>query len=106
MYYKIESTLKDTPLTELLRAYKSNKEYLHFDISVFNVGASIWIKCTDKYIDLDNNKWNGYDFIIQNDRDTNEMIEKVIISKLDECKNAYQIKLVKNIIKNSQYEKH
>ena len=74
----INDIIKETPTPELLRAYKSNKDYFYFDISVFNVGVSIWIKCTNKYKEPNPNNWNGYDFIIENDYFINELIENEI----------------------------
>jgi len=49
---------------------------LYFDVSVFNVGASINIKCTDTFKQPSERTWNGYDFIIENDDTTKYYIEK------------------------------
>lgn len=67
--------IKETQTHELLRASKSNKEYFYFDISVFNVGVNVSIKCTNNYKEPNYNTWNGYDFIIENSFDTLELIE-------------------------------
>jgi len=74
----LNDIIQATSTPELLRAYKSNKEYLYFNISVFNVGVNIWIKCTNKYKVPNPNTWNGYDFIIENDYFINELIENEI----------------------------
>ena len=74
----LTSILKQTPLKELKRALNSNKEYLFFNISVFNVGASIHIKCTNNYKEPNYDTWNGYDFIICNDYTTKYYIEQAI----------------------------
>lgn len=68
--------LTETPTRELKRAYNSQKAYLYFNISVFNVGASIYIVCTDKF-KIDNPKtWNGYNFTIENDYTTKFYIQQ------------------------------
>lgn len=54
----------------LIRALNSSKSYLYFDISVFNVGAAINIKCTDRYKQDGPRSWNGYNFCIENDDTT------------------------------------
>lgn len=69
-------TIKAAPTKELLRAFKSNKQYLQFNVSVFNVGAAIHIKCTDIYKEINYNNWNGYDSIHENDYLINELIEQ------------------------------
>ncbi len=71
----VKDIIKETPTPELLRASKSNKDYFYFDISVFNVGVNISIKCTNNYKYPNYNTWNGYDFIIENSFDTLELIE-------------------------------
>ena len=71
----LKDIIKETQTPQLLRASKSNKEYFYFNISVFNVGVNISIKCTNNYKEPNYNKWNGYDFIIENNFDTLELIE-------------------------------
>lgn len=78
----LTSTLKETPIKELLKAFNTNKGYLYFDISVFNVGAAISIKCTDIYCPPNPNTWNGYDFMLENDYTTNQYIAQTI-SEMD-----------------------
>ena len=69
-------TIKETPTKELKRAFNSNKNYLQFNVSVFNVGAAIHIKCTDIYKEINYNTWNGYDSIHENDYLIKELIEQ------------------------------
>jgi hypothetical protein len=71
----LKDIIKETSTPELLRASKTNKEYFYFNISVFNVGVNISIKCTNKYKEPNYKTWNGYDFIIENDYFMNELIE-------------------------------
>ena len=62
----ITSALSEANTKDLLRSYHSQKEYLYFDISVFNIGASVFIKCTNNFKIEHQNNWNGYNFIITN----------------------------------------
>ena len=78
----LTSVLSETNTKDLLRAINSNKEYLFFDISVFNAGAVINIKCTDIYKEINPNTWNGYDFIIENDETTKYYIAKELEQRL------------------------
>jgi hypothetical protein len=96
------NTLENTDLNDLLRAYKSEKEYLYFNVSVFNVGASIFIKCTNNFKEINPNKWNGYDFIIENDSTTKYYIQEVLKTILNDftiVKTDLQTKKIKKIIK-------
>jgi len=68
--------LAETPTKELKRAYNSDKGYLFFDISVFNVGVSIFIKCTDTYKEINQKTWNGCNFYLENDSTTKYYIEQ------------------------------
>lgn len=68
--------LSETSTKELLRAIKSNKSYCYFKISVFNAGTSINVVNTDTYKEINQNTWNGYDFIIENDYTTKFYITK------------------------------
>lgn len=95
----LTSTLKETPIKELLRAVNSQKEYLFFDISMFNVGASISIKCTDIYKDINPNTWNGYDFLIVNDFDTKYYIAESLKDRLDNIENKTHLRRAKQAIK-------
>ena len=96
------NTLENTDLNDLLRAYKSEKEYLYFNVSVFNVGTSIFIKCTNNFKEINHNKWNGYDFIIENDSTTKYYIQEVLKTILNDftiVKTDLQTKKIKKIIK-------
>jgi hypothetical protein len=72
----LKSILAETPTKELKRAANSPKEYLYFDISVFNVGANINIICTNRFRTPSPRTWNGYDFIIENNFENNELIKQ------------------------------
>ena len=72
----LTSILTETPITELTRALNSNKAYLSFHISVFNADVCVHIKCTNTYKAINQNTWNGYDFIIENDSTTKFYIEQ------------------------------
>jgi hypothetical protein len=74
--------LSETPTKELKRAFKSQKEYLYFDISAFNVGMSINIICTNTFKTPNPNTWNGYDFLIENDTTTNFYVKQELISRI------------------------
>jgi len=74
----ITKCLSETPLKELKRALNSEKEYLYFNISVFNVGAQISIKCSNIYKQINYKTWNGYDFLIINDNITKYYISEEI----------------------------
>ena len=96
------NTLENANINDLLRAYNSTKEYLYFNISVFNVGASIFIKCTDTFKEISAQTWNGYDFIIENDSTTNYYIREVLSTILNDftvVKTDRQIERIKLILK-------
>jgi len=96
------NTLQTSPIKELLRAFNSSKDYLFFDISVFNAGVAINIKCTDAYKEINRNYWNGYDFIIENDDTTKYYILNVLSELLNDFtvnKTAAEIKRIKAIIR-------
>jgi hypothetical protein len=98
----LTNTLKETPTKELLRALNSDKAYLFFDISVFNVGASIFIKCTDTYKEINSNTWNGYDFLIENDSTTKfyicETLKHFLKEDVLKFKTESQLKRAKKLI--------
>ena len=77
----LTSTLQAASTKDLQRVSKSNKEYLYFDISVFNVGARVQIKCTDTFKEPSYRTWNGYDFIVENDDTTNFYIKEELKSR-------------------------
>jgi hypothetical protein len=94
----LTSVLKGTPVNELLRAINSNKEYLLFTISVFNTGASIWVKCTNVYKEINRNNWNGYDFIIENDHTTKFYIASTLKNRINEGEKM-TIRVRKRVLK-------
>jgi hypothetical protein len=99
----LTNVLQSTNIDDLLRAFNSSKEYLFFDISVFNVGVNINIICTNRYKEINQNTWNGYDFIIENDFTTNEYIKIALKDLLNDFtinKTDRQIKRIKKIIKS------
>ncbi len=99
----IKQVLKEASVKELLRAFNSNKEYFYFDISVFNVGAMVSIKCTDTYKEINQNTWNGYDFIVENNFEIEELIietlKAFLIEDITKFKTPQQLKRAKAIIK-------
>ena len=109
MFYTVEDRLKDLEISELLKIYNSNKEYIFFDISVFNVGARINIILTndyDKYSKyLEGYNFNGYDFILTNDWDLHYTVEAILCKKFlseDLGKlSKYKINQLKKIYKNN-----
>jgi hypothetical protein len=95
------NTLENTNINDLLRAVNSTKEYLYFNISVFNSGVSIFIQCTDKFKQPSARSWNGYDFIIENDTTTNYYILeslKAILNDMTIVKTDRQIERIKLIL--------
>lgn len=80
----LTSILSETNIKELKRAFNSQKEYLYFKISVFNVGISIQVICTNTFRYPNYNTWNGYDFIIENDFTTNYYIEQELKNRTSE----------------------
>jgi len=79
----LTSILSETNSKVLLRALNSEKEYLYFDISVFNVGANINIICTNRFKQDSAKTWNGYNFIIENDQTTKFYIIQELNSRLN-----------------------
>jgi hypothetical protein len=102
----LTSTLAATPTKELLRAYNSEKAYLYFKISVFNVGASINIICSDQAKEISDRTWNGYDFMIENDDTTKYYIlktfEKRLIDPEDHKLTDQQTKRIQSILKANE----
>lgn len=109
MYNTVENRLKDLKIDELLKIYNSNKEYIFFDISVFNIGARINIILTNNYNKyskyLEGYNFNGYDFILSNDFDLFYMVEEILCKKFlseDLSKlSAYKLSQLKKIYKNN-----
>jgi len=98
----LTNVLQSAKISDLLRVFNSDKEYLFFDISVFNVGVSINIKCTDTFKNINPNFWNGYDFIIENDNTTKYYIQQTLKDLLNDftiVKTDKQILRIKKILK-------
>ena len=68
--------LRETDTKVLVRSLASSKAYLYFDISVFNAGTVINIKCTDRYKEDSARSWNGQNFCLENDSTTKYYISK------------------------------
>ena len=71
MYYTLEDRLNDIKVSDLLKIYNSNKNYIFLDTNVFNAGAAIRVVLTndyDKYSNYIVNNWNGYDIILENNK--------------------------------------
>jgi len=79
----LTSILSQTNSKVLLRALNSEKQYLYFDISVFNVGANINIICTNNFKQPSARTWNGYNFIIENEENTKFYIVQELNSRLN-----------------------
>lgn len=97
----LTNVLQSTDINDLLRAYNSNKAYLFFDISVFNIGVIINIKCTNNHKEINHNIWNGYDFIIENDSTTKYYIQQTLKDLLNDytiVKTDKQLKRINKII--------
>jgi hypothetical protein len=109
MYYTVEDRLKDLKIDELLKIYNSNKEYIYFDISVFNAGARIKIILTNDYIKyskyLEGYNWNGYDYILENNSDLFYTVEELLCKKFlsDDLNklSKYKLNQLKKIYKNN-----
>lgn len=78
----LTNVLNELTVKELEKLLNSNKEYIFFNISVFNVGVVVTPKCTNVYKEINYNIWNGYDFLIENDSNTNYYIQQVLNEKL------------------------
>jgi hypothetical protein len=79
----LTSIISELSNKQLNRLLNTNKAYLYFKISVFNVGANIQIFCTDNYKHISNRTWNGYDFCTEN----NCLINHIAQTELNERLN-------------------
>jgi len=103
----LTSTLTEAPTRELLRAYNSEKAYLYFDISVFNVGASINIICTDQFKQPSARTCNGYNFLIENDDTTKFYILWALADRRQEGEHQAtpaQLKKINSIVLKAKKE--
>lgn len=71
-------------IMQLANAASEGKEYLLVDISVFNVGAIFNFKYSNEYPEIDEETWNGYDYVIDVDSFVKEM-EQVDADKYKLC---------------------
>lgn len=108
MYYRLEDRLNDLRMSDLLKIYNSNKEYIYFDISVFNIGARINIILTnnyDKHSKYIENNYNGYNFILENSFELFYTVEEILCKKFlseDLSKlSKYKLNQLKKIYKNN-----
>lgn len=74
----LTSILSETSTKDLVRILNSQKAYVYFEISVFNIGTIITPKLTDTYKQLNQNTWNGYDCFIENCSTTKYYIVKTL----------------------------
>ena len=84
MYYTLDDRLEGLTVGNLLKIYNSNKEFIFFDINVFNVGAVTRIILTNDYNKYSNyivNNWNGYDTILENNSELFYTVEKILCSR-------------------------
>lgn len=96
----LTNVLKQIELQNLIRAIKTDKEYLFFDISVFNAGYSCFIKCSNIYKQINQNLWNGHDFWMENDSTTRFYIAQELKNRLfDGSIEDKKIKQVTRLIK-------
>lgn len=62
----IKLVLEQLTAKDISRITKTNKEYIIFNVSVYNIGTVIRVKYTDKYRNpAEKRYWNGYDFILE-----------------------------------------
>lgn len=108
MYYRLEDRLNDLKISDLLKIYNSNKNYIFFDISVFNVGTKINIILTDNYNKYSNyieNNYNGYDTILENNSGLFYTVEEILCKKFlseDLSKlSKFKFNQLKKIYKNN-----
>lgn len=94
------AVLKETNIKDLFRALNSEKSYLSFKISVFNVGANIKVICTDTYKEINRNNWNGYDFRFENDKTTKYYIISTLEEIYKESPEKFTKKQIKELFKN------
>jgi len=87
--YTLEDQLLELSINDLYRLWSCNKDYLVIDISVFNVGASYKIICTNDFNKYQNISEDGYSFILSNDYEINATIEGMLLKKIDKISLAW-----------------
>ena len=65
MNENVKAVLNELSEKQIKRIKNTSKEFIFFDVSVFNVGAVVRIKCTNNYKPINKNTWNGYDFWLE-----------------------------------------
>jgi len=77
LYYLTELSVND-----LKRMQNSPKGWFLFNVSVFNAGTVVAVKCTDTFKNFGNN-WNGYDIIVSNDDEVQRFVKSELSKKLE-----------------------
>jgi len=97
----LKHLLSEAKVSDLIRAYFSDKNYIFVDASIFNVGAVVSLICTDKYKDINYGSWNGYDSINENDEGLKtliaEALKHIILTNVSKIDNRNQLKRIKSI---------
>lgn len=65
MYDHVKAVLNELSEKQIKRIKNTSKEFIIFEVSVFNAGAVVRIKCTNNYKPINENTWNGYDFWLE-----------------------------------------
>lgn len=89
------------PIKELLRSLFSTKEYLFFDVCVFNAGVAVSIICTKNYRQVNYGNWNGYDQLHENDELIKHMLKELLKQRFEEDPSKFsvpQARAVKKLI--------
>lgn len=76
-----QQLIKECDKRDLQKALNSNKEYIYFEFSIFNVGVMTKVICSNNYKDIYKENWNGYDLMLINDDDFKELLEQIILEK-------------------------
>ena len=63
----VAMVLNELSEKQIKRIKNTSKEFIFFDVSVFNAGAVVRIKCTNNYKPINENTWNGYDFWLESE---------------------------------------
>ena len=66
----LKTVLQATSTKDLQRVRNTMKEFTYFDVSVFNVGVSVKVRCSNTYKEPNMRTWNGYDLMVENDDTT------------------------------------
>lgn len=65
MNNQVKAVLNELSEKQIKRIKNTSKEFIFFDVSVFNVGTVVRIKCTNNYKPINKKIWNGYDFWLE-----------------------------------------